>query len=100
MQNQDWHGFPFSETLRHYLDRALWKLRLRSVTDDFKVLVPLGNSHHEDVDEWLSKVSKRKYRFLHFSAPSLSAISRQILKAIGYALFNSEPLPKLGVRPR
>ena len=31
----DWHGFPFSETLRHYLDRELWKLRLRSVTDDF-----------------------------------------------------------------
>ena len=31
----DWHGFPFSETLRHYLDQALWKLRLRSVTDDF-----------------------------------------------------------------
>ena len=31
----DWHGFPSSETLRHYLDRELWKLRLRSVTDDF-----------------------------------------------------------------
>ena len=63
----DWHGFPFSETLRHYLDRALylylvalWRAGLLKngnylghelcfvvfpeLTDDFLVFVPLGDS--------------------------------------------------------